>query len=197
MGLQRGERQAQRTKKALTEAFLALLHDHKEYSDITVNDITERANLGRATFYRHFPSKADVLVHLHEGIFNRFSLGLSSADAWLAEEPPPQLPTFLQQYQQSSNLPTDMSHRLGKDFDYLLRNINEMMARQFEESLHHSFAETASNIPFRLLAQSIAGTYNRLILTWFTGEQQTLSADQIAGYIHRLARAAVHEALDY
>lgn len=193
MGLQRGERQAQRTKKALETAFGELLQE-KHYHEITIGDITERANIGRSTFYRYFQTKADVLVSLHVHIFNRFSLGLSSAAVWLADEPPPQLVTFLQQYEQVDNLPMSLSYKLGKDVDYVMRTINDLLSRQFEESLHRSFSEADSTIPFTLLAQSIAGTYNRLMLSWFMTDSRTLTATQLAEYIHRLTRAAIQEA---
>jgi len=196
MSLQRGERQTQRTKQALEKAFAELLQE-KSYPEITIGEITDRANIGRSTFYRYFPTKADVLVSLHQAIFNRFSLGLSSASDWLANEPPPQLVAFLQQYQAVNMLPMSLSYKLGKDVDYVMRNIDELLTRQFEESLHRSFAEDESTIPFALLAQSIAGTYNRLLLSWFMTDNQTLTPNQIANYIHRLTRAAIREAFGW
>jgi AcrR family transcriptional regulator len=54
MSLQRGERQAQRTKEALEKAFVQLIRE-KNYDTITISDITNRANTGRSTFYRYFP----------------------------------------------------------------------------------------------------------------------------------------------
>lgn len=44
----------------IAEAFLQLLQT-KEYSDISVSEIAERAGVHRATFYRHFGSKEEVL----------------------------------------------------------------------------------------------------------------------------------------
>src|SRR5688572_16979798 len=98
MGLQRGERQAQRTKEALESAFVQLTRE-KNYDAITINEIIERANTGRSTFYRYFQSKADILLSLHEGIFARFSFGLASAADWLADEPPSSLVRFLEQFE--------------------------------------------------------------------------------------------------
>ncbi|MCB9106061.1 MAG: helix-turn-helix transcriptional regulator [Anaerolineales bacterium] len=46
-----------------------LIHE-KNYTAIAISDITERANTGRSTFYRYFQTKADLLVSLHEDIFN-------------------------------------------------------------------------------------------------------------------------------
>lgn len=192
MELQRGERQTQRTKEALEKAFLQLLRE-KNYAEITVHDITGRANIGRSTFYRYFQSKADVLLSLHESIFDRLSLGLVSASDWLAHEPPPSLVAFLQQYQPNGNGRLSFSYQLGHDMDYVLQRMDELLTRQFEASLQRSFAEEDSHIPFSILAQSIASVYSWLIRSWFT-EPRPFTAAELAGYIHRLTRAAIREA---
>ena len=49
-----------RTKAALHDALLALL-DEKPFDDITVRDLSARAGIGYATFFRHYPSKAALL----------------------------------------------------------------------------------------------------------------------------------------
>nr|BBH87859.1 TetR family transcriptional regulator [Thermosporothrix sp. COM3] len=49
-----------RTRKLLQQAFLELLQE-KEFSSISVQDITERATINRATFYAHFTDKYMLL----------------------------------------------------------------------------------------------------------------------------------------
>jgi AcrR family transcriptional regulator len=189
MALQRGERQTLRTKEVLESAFIELVQE-KSYHKITINDITDRANTGRSTFYRYFQTKADVVVSLHAAVFDHFSLGLSTPADWLAAEPPSQLVRFLRQYETARGF---SSYKLGDDLDYVMRGIETLLARRFEESLHRSFAEADSAIPFYILAQSIAGTYSWLTRAWFM-ERCAFSADQLATYIHRLTRAAIREA---
>ena len=55
------DRRIQRTRQMLREAFFALLME-KGYDDMTVQDITERANVGRATFYLHYKDKEALLA---------------------------------------------------------------------------------------------------------------------------------------
>jgi len=45
-----------RTRMFLEETFSELLHE-KDFQSISVQDITERAGINRATFYAHFPDK--------------------------------------------------------------------------------------------------------------------------------------------
>ncbi|MGH9820789.1 MAG: TetR/AcrR family transcriptional regulator [Pyrinomonadaceae bacterium] len=55
------DRRVDRTVTALRTALIALIQE-KHYDSITVQDIIDRANVGRSTFYVHFRDKEDVLV---------------------------------------------------------------------------------------------------------------------------------------
>ena len=51
----------QRTRRALRAALLELIQE-KGYDGISVEEITQRANLGRATFYLHYRDMDDILL---------------------------------------------------------------------------------------------------------------------------------------
>lgn len=55
------DRRIQRTQSLLREALVALILE-KGYTQITVQDILDRANLGRSTFYAHYRDKDDLLL---------------------------------------------------------------------------------------------------------------------------------------
>jgi len=55
------DRRIQRTRLALRSALLELIKE-KGFEAISVEEITERANLGRATFYLHYKDKEDLLL---------------------------------------------------------------------------------------------------------------------------------------
>jgi AcrR family transcriptional regulator len=50
----------QRTRRRLKEALLQLI-EQRSYDGITIEDITEKADVGRSTFYSHFTSKEELL----------------------------------------------------------------------------------------------------------------------------------------
>ena len=54
------DRRVRRTRKALHDALLTLMTE-KSYDAVTVQDIIDRADVGRSTFYSHFTDKRDLL----------------------------------------------------------------------------------------------------------------------------------------
>ncbi|MCE7989731.1 MAG: TetR/AcrR family transcriptional regulator [Caldilinea sp. CFX5] len=191
--MQRGERQNERTKEAVVGAFMQLVKE-QGYESITIQEISDRANVGRSTFYRHFMSKADVLLAFHEGIFARLASVYGSAEEWLAEEPPPQVIYFLQRMQPPAAASIFSLYRFGPDLDYLLGNMDKRLTSAFAQSLAQAFADRKSTIPLSLLAASIAGIYGAVIRSWLA-DPATMTAAEVAQYLQRLVRATLCEAL--
>ncbi|HAJ73322.1 MAG TPA: TetR family transcriptional regulator [Lachnospiraceae bacterium] len=63
------DRRQKKTRQAVYDAFTALL-ETKTYSNITVQEIIDRANIGRSTFYSHFETKDELLKALCSEIFD-------------------------------------------------------------------------------------------------------------------------------
>ena len=57
----RKDRRVQRTEELLRKALFSLIREHG-FEALTVQDIIDRANIGRATFYAHFDNKEDLLL---------------------------------------------------------------------------------------------------------------------------------------
>ena len=62
------DRRTKKTRKAIFDAFAELLNS-KSYANITVQDIIEKADVGRSTFYSHFETKDELLNALCSKIF--------------------------------------------------------------------------------------------------------------------------------
>ena len=54
------DRRKRKTRKAIFDACVALMQE-KEFQNITVNEIVERADINRGTFYLHFVDKYDMM----------------------------------------------------------------------------------------------------------------------------------------
>lgn len=55
------DRRVQRTQQLLRSALFALIQE-RGFEGISVQEIIDRANVGRATFYAHFDNKEDLLL---------------------------------------------------------------------------------------------------------------------------------------
>src|SRR5438045_9107191 len=67
MAAQAIDRRIQRTQALLKTALMSLIQE-KGFEALSVQDIIDRANVGRATFYAHFDNKEDLLVSRLDGL---------------------------------------------------------------------------------------------------------------------------------
>jgi AcrR family transcriptional regulator len=66
-----------RTRDALGDALIALMQE-KPFVTITVQDVLDRANVSRSTFYAHYSDKDDLLMSDAEEFFEAISMSLSA-----------------------------------------------------------------------------------------------------------------------
>ena len=62
------DRRQRKTRELIFKSFIELLSE-KDFNKITVGEIIERADVGRATFYAHFETKEFLLKELSEELF--------------------------------------------------------------------------------------------------------------------------------
>ena len=81
------DRRIQRTRQSLRTALLELIKK-KGYDAISIEEITERANVGRATFYLHYKDKEDLLLEEFSEMANDKVQVLSEIpfSAWLPSQ---------------------------------------------------------------------------------------------------------------
>jgi AcrR family transcriptional regulator len=187
----KADRRVQRTRRLLQHAMIELLNE-RSYDDITVQDIVNRANIGRTTFYLHFNSKEALFITCHEAVVADFYFWPLSAEDILSPEPPSGMVAAYQHLEQVRQLMNPIFH--GKNGQLIQRQMRDWSAKEIEQSLHAAFAEADSAVPFNLLANYLAGAQIALIQWWM--EKRTLyPPDELARMVHRLQRAAICDAL--
>ena len=65
-----------RTRDRLGEAIMQLLQE-KEFETITVQDVLDRAHVGRSTFYTHFRDRDDLFLSEVDEFYQHMAMGLS------------------------------------------------------------------------------------------------------------------------
>ena len=78
----RPDRRVGKTRKALKEALTDLILE-KGYEEVTVQDVIDRADVGRSTFYAHFVDKDDLLM----AILADLDVPSPDASSWKADDP--------------------------------------------------------------------------------------------------------------
>jgi AcrR family transcriptional regulator len=68
---ERVDRRVRRTRELLRSALTSLTLE-KGYDHVTVQDICERADVGRSTFYAHFRDKEELLLSRFDGLRDEF-----------------------------------------------------------------------------------------------------------------------------
>ena len=57
----KNDRRSQRTRQALGDALMELMME-RGYESVSIKDITDRANVGRSTFYAHYADKNELFA---------------------------------------------------------------------------------------------------------------------------------------
>ena len=188
------DRRAQRTRENLQKVLIELIRE-RDYDAITIQDIVDRANIGRTTFYLHYNSKDDLFMNCHEAIVSEFHFGPYhplSREELLAPEAPMGMASAYRHLE-------DGRARLylifqGRDGPLILRRIRDLSAQEIEGNLRAAFAEANSTIPFNVLANYLAGAQIAL-MQWWLEKRRPHTPENLAQTLHRLQRAAIRDAL--
>lgn len=73
---QKTDRRVRRTRDALGDALIALMQE-KPFDSITVQDVLDRAGVGRSTFYVHYRDKEDLFMSGADEFFEALSTHLA------------------------------------------------------------------------------------------------------------------------
>ena len=123
------DRRQKKSREAIFGAFTELL-SKKHYNQITVGEIIEKADIGRATFYAHFETKDFLLKELCEELFcHIFDAAEEGGDKhkhiFNCDAPSSVILHLLQHLQKNDN----------KILDLLSCENNELFLRYFKENL--------------------------------------------------------------
>jgi len=187
------DRRVERTRELLEKALIELINE-RGYDAITIQEIADRANVARTTFYVHYSSKDELFMSCHEAIVRDFHFGphhLLSREEILSPEAPPGMLLAFRHLEEARALMYPIFQ--GKESLLIMRRIRDGSARDIEASLRAAFAEADSTIPLEVLANYLAGA--RIVLVqWWLEKRQPHTLENLARMFHRLQRAAIRDA---
>lgn len=167
------DRRVMRTKEALNKALISLIME-KPYDKITVQNILDRANIGRATFYAHFHDKDDLLTGRGSAEFMRL------IQPNLPESSVPDLLELFQHVEENKALAKALLGTGGADV------VIKMLQKSFYASWLN-WAEHQPSIDSRpdVVAHFLTGGVMSLI-TWWLNEEMPIPAQEINTIFQKL-----------
>jgi AcrR family transcriptional regulator len=188
---QKQDRRSQRTRRLLADALIALMLD-KGYDKITVQDILDRADVGRSTFYAHFHDKEDLLISGLAQLIERISEE-SDFNHLPHTKGSPVLQLF-QHVQKNHQLYQALTWTSGQEI--MFKKGQSLLGEKFEQALIASAKYNPdSKIPLPILANHLAGSLITL-LRWWLDNNQPYSPERMDEIFHQLVLPDVWATLD-
>ena len=181
MKQQKQDRRSQRTYQLVNAALMELLLE-KRYETITVQDILDRANIGRSTFYSHYFDKEDVLESIAEQMLAGFSQQVQQTEAGRAIVPSLALFRHVQHQHQLFQVLLR-----GRGEEVLWKAGQALLSRNIEQALKALYVgKRAPRIPLAVVAQYLAGAFLNLLKWWLEAEMP-YTAEQMDDMFQQLA----------
>src|SRR5579884_1423278 len=186
------DRRVRRTHELLEAALLSLIKE-KEFDAISVQEIIDRANVGRATFYAHYDNKEDLLESGFDGLLETLREHQRAARTGRADGNERffafsrHLLTHAHAHREI--FPAMISERGGALIQHLLRRLLLKVVR--EDVKEMASRRKVGAPPTEATVQFIAGGLFGLLM-WWMGNKMRLSVDEVDGLFRRLAISALN-----
>lgn len=181
------DRRIRRTNRALAAALIELTSE-RPYASIQVRDITDRADIGYATFYRHYDNKDDLMLAVFDDITEELETGAGHPAGDYFEEEGIRLFEHVRTYHGFY-----WSILQSQEFVQKLKNL---LSRRIEEHmLEHSRNLNEPAFPVELAAHHMAISVIGLI-EWWLNHKMSQSLDEMARIYNRLVIQSTWYAID-
>jgi AcrR family transcriptional regulator len=160
------DRRVQRTRQLLRDTLIELVPE-KGYSSISIQELTDRANLGKATFYLHYKDKDELLYECMDIILAELSDRIKSLPhtRWTKNDPRPPRIAFEFAAENARFIKIMMNDPAGlKFFQRLQKIIVDMVIETINEDVR--FYGTQPIVPVEFLATFYDGSMLTTIEWW-------------------------------
>lgn len=177
------DRRQIKTRKAIFNAFVSLL-SKKSFNSITIREIIDKANVGRATFYAHFETKEFLLEGLCKELFDHL---------FEAQEGSPKAHSHVFDCDKNDNSFVHLLYHLKNDdnhliklltcennqpfFDYFKKNVAQMIKR----NLSYFESKISQAVPSDFYLNHLSCTFVETV-KWWLANDRNLSPEEVIGY---------------
>jgi AcrR family transcriptional regulator len=189
------DRRVRRTQDLLRRALLSLIQE-KGYDRITVQDILDRADIGRSTFYAHYRDKDDLLHAGFQDIRAEIAAERDAADrrpGSKAELLEPMRAVF-DHVGRHRHFWGPLSRKGGADL--VTRILHQSVSDLAREHLRSRFPDTpADQTRLEAAIQFVTGACMGLVTWWLENDDVPYSAEELQSIFRQLATKGVRRFL--
>jgi len=193
----REDRRVRRTRRLLQEALLALSLE-KGYDQVTIQELLERADVGRATFYAHFRDKDDLLLSGSAEVRESWRQNLAAAATRDSDGSAVGFELAQALFEHAASHRRLYRALVGRRAGaVVLKYASEQLVTLLREHLDEVVASrrlspaVPPEVTVQYLASALLGT-----LTWWLDNDMPYPAEQMGRMFLRLTKPAVAAALD-
>jgi len=190
------DRRVQKTRKGLHDALISLLLE-MNYDSLTIQQILDRANVGRSTFYTHFTDKDELLLSgIHDlqstlaSVHQREKASAKGHESIVAFSRAMFEHAYAYRDVYHALLRTQVWPRVRQCIqDYL----TELIRQECKAEIHR-LKEASADVPVDLFVHFLASTFMS-VLTWWRDRRSRLSPQQIDEVFRSLVLPSIDAAL--
>jgi AcrR family transcriptional regulator len=182
----------QRTRKLLQKALLEVTAE-KGFAHVTVRDIAGRAMVNRATFYRHYEDKYDLLAKYLEELSGMIGAGEAPPDPRLvhpADTPAPGLVNLLRHMQANADFYRVMLGQQG-DPAFCAQSFRSYIEQGFRRMLPDEGARLDPACPPIELSVNYVLQAGMGAIAWWLEKGQAYTPEQMAVWLNQFSLATL------
>lgn len=168
----RNDRRVERTRNAIINAFKEMIIE-KDFNEITIKELAERANINRKTFYLHYESMEEILfdvtVELSEQVFESLN------DKGFFDPNIIGITPLIETIDELINSNYELTRKLisANSYHFFSRNIKDLIKDSVIRKIkkHIDMSEYKMN----LVGDFIASGLSKLLKDWFENPQLTIN----------------------
>ena len=190
------DRRVRKTRKWLHEALISLLLE-RNYDTLTIQQILDRANVGRSTFYAHFKDKDELLLSgIHDfqstlaSVHQQEKARAKGHESIVAFS----RAMFEHAYAYRAVYHALLHTRVWPRVRQCIQDYLTALIRQECKAEIHRLKEASSDVPVDLFVHFLASTFMS-VLTWWLDRRSRLSPQQIDEVFRSLVLPSIDAAL--
>jgi len=166
------DRRIARTQQLLSKALMELVVE-RGYDTITIQDITDRADVSRATFYLHYKDKDELLFASMTKIYDGLASGHDGQPPFDLNDVRKDMPCDASDFEHVAEFADFYRAMLSKNgsVGFLLR-VMTYLAQVFQPVLEGQVGEDGAEIPVDLIAAFCAGAEIGVMKWWLENDMR-------------------------